>query len=138
MVEGDLGQQPLESGPSLARLAAPAQVVVDRGDVVGWPAEVCGAAGQCVLAGGGLLMFDHLLGCGLADVDEGRAFEMPRPELWGTARFSHGRPPRFEWPPGIWPGADRGGRGAAASARAGAGPRWSRRSLAGRSRSSGA
>ena len=39
VVEGDLGQQPLESGATLDRLAALAQVVVDDGDAIGRPAE---------------------------------------------------------------------------------------------------
>ena len=81
VVEGDLGQEPLEAGPALDRLAALAQVVVDRRDAVAGPAEGDGAVGQGVLAGGGLLMVDHLLGRGLADVDEGRAVEVPGPEL---------------------------------------------------------
>ena len=46
VVEGDLGQQPLETGPALDRLAALAQVVVDGGDAIGRPAEGDGAVGR--------------------------------------------------------------------------------------------
>ena len=132
MVEGDLGQEPLEAGPALDRLAALAQVVVDGGDAIGRPAEGDGAVGQGVLAGGGLLMVDHLLGRGLADVDEGRAVEVPGPELGRAEGVTHGRPPRCAWPPGAWRGAGRAGRGAAAAGRPGAGPRRSAWSPAGR------
>ena len=138
VVEGDLGQEPLEAGPALDRLAAPAQVVVDGGDAIGRPAEGDGPAGQGILAGGGLLVIDHLLGRGLADVDEGRAVEVPGPELGRAEWVIHDRPPRREWPPGAWPGAGRAGRGAAAAAPPGVGPRRSAWSAAGREWSSGA
>jgi hypothetical protein len=123
VVECDLGQEPLEPGPSLDRLAALAQVVVDRRHPVPRPSEGDGAVGQGVLAGGGLVVFDHLLGRGLADVDEGRAVEVPGPELGRPEGVIHGRPPRRGWPPGAVRGVGRAGRGVAAVARPGVGSR---------------
>jgi hypothetical protein len=76
-VEGDLGQEPLEAGPALDRLAALAQVVVDGGDPIAGPAEGDGAVGQGVLAGGRFLVVGDLLGGRLADVDDGRPVEVP-------------------------------------------------------------
>ncbi len=138
VVEGDLGQESLEAGPPLDRLAAPAQVLVDGRDPVACPAEGDGAVGQGILPGGGLLMVADLLRRGLADVDEGRAIEVPGPELGRTEWVIHGRPPRREWPPGALPGAGRAGPGAAVAAPPGGGPRRSAWSSAGRERSSGA
>ena len=54
VVEGDLGQQALEAGPPLDRLATLAEVVVDGEDPVARPAQRHGPVGQGVLAGGGL------------------------------------------------------------------------------------
>src|SRR3954451_15557620 len=76
-VEGDLGQEPLEPEPALDRLAAPAQVVVDRDDAIPGPAECDGPVGEGVLAGGRLLVVGDLLRGGLADVDDGHAVELP-------------------------------------------------------------
>ena len=78
-----------------------------------------GPVGQGVLPGGGLLMVAHLLGRGLADVDEGRPVEVPGPELGRAEWVIHDRPPRRGWPPGASPGAVRAGRGAVAAARSG-------------------
>ena len=132
VVEGDLGQQPLEPGPALDRLAALAQVVVDDGDAVAGPAEGDGAVGQGVLAGGRLLVVDDLLGRGLADVDDGRAVEVPGPELGRAEGVTHGRPPCGAWPRGAGRGAGRAGRGVAAAGRPGGGPRPVGGSSAGR------
>ena len=63
------------------------------GDAVARPAEGDGAVGQGVLAGGRLLVVDDLLGGGLADVDDGRAVEVPGPELGRAEGVTHGRPP---------------------------------------------
>jgi hypothetical protein len=80
VVEGDLGEKPLEAGPALDRLAALAQVVVDGDDAVARPAQRDGAVGQGVLAGGRLLVIADLLWGGLPDVYDGPAVEVPVPD----------------------------------------------------------
>ena len=84
-----------------------------------------GAIGQGILAGGGLLMVVDLLWRGLTDVDEGRAVEVPGPELGRSGGFIHGRPPVPEEPPGAGRGVAPAGRGAGSGDRPGGGPRWS-------------
>src|SRR5207249_432631 len=116
-VEGDLGQQPLEPGPALDRLAAPAQVGVDGDDAIPGPPECDRAVGQGVLAGGRLLVVEDLLRGRLADVDDGDAVEVPGPELGGPEGLTHGRPPCDFGPRGAGRGAGRAGRGAASGGR---------------------
>ena len=99
-IEGDLGEQPLESRPPFDRLPALAQVVVDHLDLRPRPAQGDGAIGQGILAGGGLLVVEDLLRGGLADVDDGGAIEVPGPELRGWGRINpwrgHEAPPAAE------------------------------------------
>jgi hypothetical protein len=82
-VQGDLGEQPLESRPAFDRLPTLAEVVVDDLDLRSRPAQCDGAVGQGVLAGGGLLVVEDLLGSGLPDVDDGGPVEVPGPEPRG-------------------------------------------------------
>src|SRR6185369_3939783 len=84
VVEGDLGQQPLEAGSPFDGLATLTQVVVDGDDPVTRPAQRHGPVGQGVLAGGGLLVVEDLLRGRLADVDDRQAVEVPGPQLGGA------------------------------------------------------
>jgi hypothetical protein len=93
MVEGYFGQQTLETESSFGRLATLPQVVVDDEDLVPWPTEVDSAVGESILAGGGLLVFEDLLGRRLADIDHGGTVEVPELELGGAEKITHGRPP---------------------------------------------
>src|SRR5215470_6846393 len=79
--------QSLQDRAALDRLAALAQVVVDDHDLAAGPAQQDGPLGQGVLAGGRLLMIGHLLGGGLADVDDRRAIQVPGLELGRGERF---------------------------------------------------
>src|SRR5262249_61922005 len=101
-VEGDLGQPSLESGPPLDRLAALAQVVVDGDDPVARPAQSNSPVSKGVLAGGGFQVLEDLLRGGLADVDNGRAVEVPGLEFARTEEVTQGPPPL-----GCWPGGTR-------------------------------
>ena len=121
VVQRHLGQEALEAGPPLDRLAAPAEVVIDGGDAIGRPSEGDRPTRQRILACGGLLVVAHLLGCGLADVDECRAVEVPGPELGGAEWVQ-------SWPASaarvaVWSliqESGRAGRGAPAAGRPGA------------------
>jgi len=95
-VQGNLGQEPLEARSAFDRLTTLAEVVVDHQDLRFGPAQCDGAVGQGVLAGGGFLMVEDLLGSGLADVDDGGPVEVPGPELRGrqvTLCGGHDAPP---------------------------------------------
>ena len=81
LVQGDLRQQPLESRPPLGGLTAASLVLVDDGDLRPAPAQLEGALGEGVLAGGGFAMVEHLLRARLPDVDDGAALEMPGLDL---------------------------------------------------------
>ena len=88
VIHRNFGQQALEAGAALGAAAAQAEVVVDDGNVLGWPAQSGRKRStRSILAGGGLLMFQNLLGRGLADVDDGGTVTpMPGPEFLGEGR----------------------------------------------------
>jgi hypothetical protein len=90
VVEGGLGQQPLEARAALDRLAALAQVVVGDLDLAARPAQQDGPVAEGVLTGGGLLMLGHLLGGGLADVDDGCPVQAPGLEPGRGGRLKRG------------------------------------------------
>jgi hypothetical protein len=62
VIGGDRGQQPPVSGPPLDRLAALSKVVIDDQDPLASSAQLDGAVGRGVLAGGRPLMVGDLLG----------------------------------------------------------------------------
>ncbi len=125
VVERDLGQQPLEPRPPLDRLTALSEVVVDDHDALAGPAELDRSVRQGVLAGGRLLMIVDLLQCGLADIIDGPALEMPGLYFGGSQDFIHDRPPRGAVPRGVGRGVVRAGRGVVASCRQGCGSKGS-------------
>jgi hypothetical protein len=69
------------------------QVVVNDDHAFARPAEGDGTVGEGVLAGGGFLMFEDLLGGGLANVDDGGTVEVPGLELGGAVSITPDRPP---------------------------------------------
>ena len=99
MVEPDLGQEPLEPGATCGRLPTAALVFVDDDDAVRRPAECQGTAAEVVLQPSRLAMFEHLLGTGLADVDDRQSVEMPGLDLALLPRWSADRVivPRIAW-----------------------------------------
>src|SRR5229473_4818801 len=86
----DRRQQTLEARPSDAAARA-SEIVIDN--LNGGPSELLGAIGEPVLAPLALLVVHELIGCRLADVDEGAAREMVSRDL------GHRRPPRPPTPP---------------------------------------
>ena len=110
-----------DHGSPLDRLAALAEVVVDGGDPVAGPAQGDGPLGQGVLPRRRLAVIEDLLRGRLADVDDGRAVVVPRPEL-GGAEVGHDPPPGGRWPRGAGRGVGRADRSAASADRPGGGP----------------
>jgi len=78
LAERDARDQVLEAAPMLDRGPALAEVGIDDLDVGVGPAEVTGALAQRILQAQALLVGQHLVRRGLADVDHGLAAQMPR------------------------------------------------------------
>src|SRR5260370_29240403 len=95
VVEADLGQEPLEAGPPLDGPAAVALVLVDDDHAVRRPAECRGATAEFVLEASRLAVLVHLLGTGLADVNDPQPPQVPGLDL--------ALPPRPEAHPAVPP-----------------------------------
>ena len=81
MVHGHLGQQPLESAPPVGRPAAQPLILVDDQDAIPGPAQGGRVVGEGILPLPRFAMVEHLLGVGLADVDDGEAVEVEVEDL---------------------------------------------------------
>jgi hypothetical protein len=81
MAEADLGDQPLETDPTLNGLSSPPEVVINHDDAFARPSEVHGALDQSVLEAGGFLVTLDLLRRGLPDVDNGQTFAVTAADL---------------------------------------------------------
>ena len=81
MIEADLGKEALKAESPLGCGPALALIVVDDEDAVGRPAEFGGPVGEGVLTVGRFPVLGHLLGGGLADVNDGQAVEVPGLDL---------------------------------------------------------
>ena len=149
VVQADLRHQALEARPLHGTGPRLAQVVVDDQDAVGRPAQRLRPGGQPVLQPSRLLVVEHLLGGGLADVHHRLPVLVPRLHLLRAERA--GAPPRpaarraapvrrHRCPPGRAPPTPPGAAGAVGSAptraaggwTAGAAPRASPRLSRGR------
>ena len=84
-VEGDPGDELLETVPALGSPGCPALVDVDDLDGLGGPAALDGSLSEGVLEAAALLVGEDLMGARLADVDEGLALEVERIDEFGNA-----------------------------------------------------
>jgi hypothetical protein len=71
MIEADFGDQALKADPSFGMGARLAQIVVNHDDPIRCPPQVARPHYEAVLEARGLLVIEHLLWGGLADVDDG-------------------------------------------------------------------
>ena len=104
MLHGNLGQEALESAPLVGRPAALPLVVVDDQDAIPGPSQGDRVVGEGVLPLPRLPMVEHLLGIGLADVDDGEAVEVEVEDLGGSFVSSARKPGRLEHGLGLPPG----------------------------------
>jgi len=74
MAQGDFGRHVLEAGPLGKAAGRDAEVVQDSDGIA--PAEGAGLVAEADLDAGALGVVTHLLGAGLADVDDGRSRQM--------------------------------------------------------------
>jgi hypothetical protein len=81
VVHRDLGEQALEAMPPVGFLGALPLVVVDDQDPIAGPPQGQGVVDQLVLSLARLLVVEHLLRAGLADVDDRQAVEVPVSDL---------------------------------------------------------
>ena len=93
LAEGDLSDHALEPGPLPGHRPGDAQVAVDDPDRLPRPAQLPGAAGQVILAGGTGGVFANLKQGRLADVDESLPRKMVRPDLADCWTSEHRRAP---------------------------------------------
>jgi hypothetical protein len=77
VVETNFRQQVLESEPSLGGLPAAPLILIDDFDAVRGPAQQRGAMHERILPVPGLAMFENLLRCRLANVNDGLSLPMP-------------------------------------------------------------
>src|SRR4051794_39917763 len=123
VAQRDLAEQVLESEPTLDPLPARRLVIVDDQDPGLGPPELGGAAAELVLQVGRLAVAEDLLRTRLADVDDGQALDVARPDLVrerdGRISAIHDRPPRpwFRRRTAGRPASGRGHGGAGVSGR---------------------
>jgi hypothetical protein len=91
MVQADLRDEALKAQPPLDTGARLAQIVVDHQDPVRGPAQRLGARDETILQPGRLLMIEHLLHGGLADVDDGQPIPMQGAYFPGRPVGGHAR-----------------------------------------------
>src|SRR6266536_4823969 len=90
MVEADPRNQALKAGSPFDTGARLAQIVIDDNHALGWPAQLVGPRYQAILEPGGLLMVEHLLRGGLADIHDGQTVAVPGLNLvWASCRIQH-------------------------------------------------
>jgi hypothetical protein len=76
VIQGNLGQEALEAAPAVGRPAALSLVVVDDQDAIPRPPQGGGVIGEGVLPLPRLAVVEHLLGVGLAHVDDRESVEV--------------------------------------------------------------
>ena len=84
MLHGNLGQEALESAPLVGRPAALPLVVVDDQDAIPGPSQGDRVVGEGVLPFPRFAVVEHLLGVGLAHVNDRKAVEMEVEDLRGS------------------------------------------------------
>jgi hypothetical protein len=81
MLHGHLGQEALESAPTVGRTTAQALILVDDQDALPGPAQGDRMVGEGILPLARFAMIEDLLRIGLADVDDGEAIEVKIKDL---------------------------------------------------------
>ena len=89
MIEAEFGQDVLEAEAPGGRLSAVPLVRIDDLDAVAGPAQGDGQVGEGILPRRRFLVVGHLLGAGLADVDDGFAVQMAVANLGGAREGSN-------------------------------------------------
>jgi hypothetical protein len=109
MIHGHFGQDAVVSGPPLGRLATVALVLVDEQDPVPGPSQGHGQVDQGVLPFPRFGVIEHLLGIGLADIDDGQPAEVPLIDRSRT-QAEAGRHPLSDRPFAGWSDGEGFGR----------------------------
>ena len=81
VIETNLSKKPLKAESPFGRGPTLPLIVVDDEDPIGRPAELGGPVGEGVLTVSRFPVLGHLMGGGLADVDDGQAVEVPGLDL---------------------------------------------------------
>ena len=81
MLHGNFGEEALKSAPPVGRPAAPPLIVVDDQDAIPGPPQGDRMVGEGILPLPRFAMVEHLLGIGLAHVDDGEAIEVKIEDL---------------------------------------------------------
>src|SRR5437773_5401850 len=109
LAQTDLANQTLEAVPFSAGCPGFAEVIVNDGDALAWPAERDGAIHQVILKFGDLLMLANLTGRGLANINIRKLRSMCRRNAFSalSGRDQHDRGPRREYAAGSLRSAER-------------------------------